>query len=345
LPPFLKRINFPGLLPREKDALLGALYAEITSFWLTERTRTFQPAVTDEVRTTLYFIDEVLWDVLPQIYEELDLALKQYYPGLQVKHPWLRLASWVGGDRDGNPYVNTEVTAETLRLHRGLAVENHRHALQELSRRVSVSSRRTPPPIQLQAWIESRYPLPPHAAYIEERYRNEPYRLVLSLLASDLAEASQDDMKTRLLLNLPSEPRLMVNDLIFPLEIMIDVLPAPVAEGDIKPVLRQLKIFDLHSARLDIREDAARLKMALGEILRALKIHEDFEDAPETERRALLVRLLNQPLPPLARQPGVTRETSETWSLFNYSREPVASMDRNFSGPLSFPWPAIHSMC
>ena len=312
----LNRINFPGQLPREKDALRQALYAEITSFWLTERNRTFQPAVTDEVRTTLYFIDEVLWDVLAEIYEELDSALKQYYPALDVKRPWLRLASWVGGDRDGNPNVNTEITAETLRLHRGLAVENHRRALQELSRRVSMSSRRAPPPDQMREWIESRYPLPPHAAYIEERYQNEPYRLVLALLASNLAEASQDDMKTRLLLNLPSEPRLMVDDLVVPLEIMSEVLPPPVVEEDIKPVLRQIKIFDLYSARLDIREDAARLKTALGEILRALKIHEDFENAPETDRRSLLVKLLSQPPPPLARHPGVTRETAETWSLF-----------------------------
>ena len=312
----LYRINLPELLPREKDALRQALYAEITSFWLTERTRTFQPAVTDEVRTTLYFIDEVLWDVLAQIYEELDSALKQYYPGLEVRHPWLRLASWVGGDRDGNPNVNTEVTAETLRLHRGLAVENHRRALQELSRRVSMSSRRTPPSLQMQAWIESRYPLPPHAAYIEGRYQNELYRLVLSLLASDLAEASQDDMKTRLLLNLPGEPRLKVEDLLVPLEIMSEVLPPPVVEEDIKPILRQLRIFDLHSARLDIREEASRLKAALGEILRALKVHEDFENALETERRALLIKLLSEPAPPLARQPGVTSETAETWSLF-----------------------------
>jgi phosphoenolpyruvate carboxylase len=312
----LNRINLPGLLPREKDALRQALYAEITSFWLTERTRTFQPAVTDEVRTGLYFIDEILWDVLVQIYDELDSALKKYYPGLEVKRPWLRLASWVGGDRDGNPNVNTEVTAETLRLHRGLAVENHRRALQELSRRISVSSRRVPLPEQLQKWIENRYPLPAHAAYIEERYQNEPYRLVLSLLASDLAEASQDDMKTRLLLNLAGEPRLMVDDLIVPLEFISEVLPPPVLEEDIKPVLRQLKIFDLHSARLDIREDAARLKTALGEILRALKMHEDFENAPEKERRELLVKLLKVPPPPLARHPGVTRETAETWSLF-----------------------------
>ena len=59
---------------------------------------------------------------------------------------WLGLASWIGGDRDGNPYVTAAVTAETLRLHRGLAVEQHRRALQDLARRLSLSERRLPPP-------------------------------------------------------------------------------------------------------------------------------------------------------------------------------------------------------
>ncbi len=56
----------------------------------------------------------------------------------------VRLASWIGGDRDGNPYVTAEVTAETLHLHRGLAIENHRRAMQDLSRRLSMSAKRIP---------------------------------------------------------------------------------------------------------------------------------------------------------------------------------------------------------
>ena len=61
-------------------------------------------------------------------------------------HPWLRLASWMGGDRDGNPFVTHEVTAETLHLHRGLAIENHRQTMQDLSRRLSLAQDRVPLP-------------------------------------------------------------------------------------------------------------------------------------------------------------------------------------------------------
>ena len=73
----------------------------------------------------------------------------------------------MGGDRDGNPNVTHEVTAETLRLHRGLAVESHRRTLQELARHLSVSARRLSPSPELLQWIDSRRPLPDHVAYIE----------------------------------------------------------------------------------------------------------------------------------------------------------------------------------
>src|SRR5690606_25576428 len=111
------------LLPSEMAALEERLLAEVTTLWLTERTRTRKPEVTDEVRTGLHFFDTVIWDVAPQVYEAMAAALRRYYPRLEPPSRFLTFGSWIGGDRDGNPNVTTAVTAETLRLHRGLAVE------------------------------------------------------------------------------------------------------------------------------------------------------------------------------------------------------------------------------
>ena len=302
--------------PHDQQEILDSLHAEITVFWLTSRARTSNPAVTDEVRTGLYFVDSVFWQALPRLYADLQRALAEHFPGVQVEHPWLRLASWMGGDRDGNPNVTREVTAETLRLHRGLAVENHRQSIQNLARRLSMSRQRLAPPDALENWFEKRRPLPPHVEFLEERYAGEPYRLVLSLLAADLADASQDDMKSRLLSLHPHNARIRTIDLTQPLEIIAKSIPPVLAQDELLTVRTGLDIFGLHAMRLDIREDSSRFNASLGETLRALNISPDFENAPEKERTDLLLRLLSEPLPALANQPGVTSATAETWALF-----------------------------
>jgi len=322
----LRALYYTDLLPREREAHLAAIKAEITGLWLTNRNRTSRPAVTDEVRTNLYFIDEIFWRALPRVERELADAIARHYPQLSAPRGWLTLASWVGGDRDGNPNVTAEVTAETLRLHRGLAVERHRETLQDLARRLSFDERRAPATPVLADWVAARRPLPPHAAFLEERYGHEIYRLALSLLAGDLEEASRDDMTTRLLSQTPHVARARVEDVASPLDEIAAALPVPATAHpglsfsdapSIAQAQQQLDIFGLHAARLDLREDSARLSAALSEIVRALGWAQDFERLPPAEQVDRLVAWLSAPRPAgLAHRAGVTVETSETWALF-----------------------------
>lgn len=312
----LSLLNQDSLTLREQEQAVQSLQAEISALWLTERARADKLTVTDEVRTGLYHVDAFLWDILPRLYDDLEQALAKHYPELNAPRAWLKLASWIGGDRDGNPFVTSEVTAETLRLHRGLAVENHRRMFQELGRRLSVSSRRIPPPPALLDWIEKRRPFPEHVAYIEQRYATEPYRLVLSLLTNDLTEASRDDMKKRLLSRHPHRALLEAGQLLEPLELIASALPPNLVRDELQTALQKVRVFGLHVARLDIREDSSRLNAALSEILRALRIEADFENLPAEAREKLLTRLLSEPAPDLSTHPGVTAATEETWSLF-----------------------------
>ncbi len=312
----LSLLNQNLLSLREREDSVKSLHAEISALWLTDRARADKLTVTDEVRTGLYYVDAFFWNIIPRLYDDLQQALEKYYPALQAPQAWLKLASWIGGDRDGNPFVTSEVTAETLRLHRGLAVENHRRMLQDLGRRLSVSSKRIPPPRALMDWIEDRRPFPAHVAYIEQRYSAEPYRLTLSLLANDLAEASRDEMKKHLLGQYPHQAHMRADSLLEPLDLIASALPETLTGDELKTALQKLKVFGLHVARLDIREDSGRLNAALSEILRALKIEPDFENLPSDVRTLLLARLLSEPVPDLSRHPGVTPATAETWSLF-----------------------------
>ena len=314
----LRRLHDPALLPRERAAEVEALRAEITALWLTDRARTTRPAVTDEVRTGLYFVDAVFWDTVPVVAADLERALHKHYPELTAPRGWLTLASWIGGDRDGNPAVTTEVTAETLRLHRGLAVERHRRSLREAARRLSVSGDRCPPPPSLARWLEARRPLPEHVAYLEQRYATEPYRLALSLLAADLEAASQEDMTSRLLDEAPHRARVTADETRQVLALVAEAIPPVLADDALRALRVQLESFGLHAARLDIREDSGRIATALAEIFAGLGIDGAFAERHETERGRIVLGLLAGELPTPAEVTAATGgETSrETWRLF-----------------------------
>lgn len=330
----LLELDHPGLIPREETALHRALLAEITTFWLTSRQRTLVPLVEDEVKTTLFFVEEIFWNALPRLYADLARALARYYPGLNPPARWLRLASWVGGDRDGNPNVTPDVTAETIRLHRGLAVTRHRDHLRQLSRRLSPSDERIIPPLALAAWLEAhKYDYP---TVVADRYPGEPYRLTLALLAATLDEASHEKVAENLLAypptNQPStidNSPLTIDQLTHPLSLVATAMPAVIREDALDEIQHQLAIFDLHAARLDIRESSDKLADTLDEILRALPGDEPagfWEDT--VVRTQHLAHLLAEPRPELAPHPGVTPATARTWGLFQ-----VIARARTLYGP------------
>ncbi|HEU5188255.1 MAG TPA: phosphoenolpyruvate carboxylase [Methylomirabilota bacterium] len=314
----LARLNDPDLLPAERRAHMASLRAEITALWLTDRSRTTKPAVTDEVRTGLYFVDAIFWDALPRLTADLTAALRTHYPGLTPTPRWLTLASWIGGDRDGNPSVVAAVTAETLRLHRGLAVARHRRALREAARRLSVSGRRCPPSPALASWLDARRPLPARVASLETRYADEPHRLALSLLAADLEVASGEDMMARLLDDAPHRALADAGEIERVVTEVARAVPPELADDTLGPLRAQLATFGLHGARLDIREDSGRLAAALGALLAGLGHAPGFAEASERERGRRVQALLAEPGPKPAEIAAAAREepAAETWRLF-----------------------------
>jgi len=153
-------------------------------------------------------------------------------------------------------------------------------------------------------------------AYIEERYSNEPYRLVLSLLSADLEDASRDDMTANLLQPGPHPALITLEHLLKPVDMIAASLPPSLARGSTQRVRVQLNVFGLHSLHLDIREDSSRFNAALAEILLGLGLAPDLGSLSEHDRQALLVRLLSSPPPDLSTHPEFTAGTSEVWALF-----------------------------
>lgn len=326
------------LLPAEEEALVSDLTADVTTLWLTERNRTSQPKVTDEVRTGLYYFDITIWQVLPEIYRSATAALAQHYPGLELPAHFLTFGSWIGGDRDGNPNVTAEVTAETLRLHRGLAVERHRALARELSRYLSLSDRLTPVTPELLQALQQIH-LSPHAAYLQERYPNEPYRLLAAVLAEELAQASADDVTGRLLaLRQQPLPQLRaMEDLLRPLSLihrsLVEAGAGAVAGADLESFLRQVQLFGFHVAQLDIRQFSDDNTAVLDELLCKLALCETFAALTRPERAELLTRLLDEPAPDLDSLDGLSAAATETITLFRSLYRAVTFYGPELIGP------------
>lgn len=340
------------LLPRERDDILNQLRAELVGLWLTERARTTRVEVTDEVRTGLFYFDTILWDVVPRLDEDLRRALATFYPGLAAPQSFISFGSWIGGDRDGNPFVTAPVTAESLRLNRGLAVEKHRAALRRLERELSVSDRRAPVSEELRASLERDLAeaagnaaapdgnaMAARLAFLRERYPHEPYRLKLATLARELDDTTRDDVTARLL-GESDAPLPKLRDgatLQHELDIIAESLEAhrgtSIADAELRTVRQQVSAFGLHTARLDLRQESSRLVADVDALLYAYRIATDFATRPPEAQAQLLTELLSAPPRPLTPGGAFSEATNETLALFQllartyaaYGAEPLGA--------------------
>jgi phosphoenolpyruvate carboxylase len=334
----LIELDVRDLLPAERARLIDQITAEITLLWVTDRSRTARPTVTDEVRTGLYYFDNTIWDVLPELYKDMAAALAQHYPGLRPPDRFLTFGSWIGGDRDGNPNVTADITAETLRLHRGLALEKHRAATRILDRSLSISDELIRLDPNLQESDERDGHMDRHLAFLKERYPNESFRLYAARLGSDLAEASAGDMVARLM-GRPSPALRMrrMENLIVPLLAIDRKLReaglTDIARADLERSLLQAQIFGLHAARLDIRQYSEYNTAVLDELLGRLDWCVGFGQMDGPKRAVVLTEMLGRPAPDLTQFDNLSAETAETLALFSILKQAIGYYGPELFGP------------
>ena len=138
-------LESPRWTPRERQALVDGLRNEIELLWLTGELRLAKPTVPQEVFWGLHFFNETLFEAVPDLLDKVERALAQYYPGEPFEvPPFFQFGSWVGGDRDGNPFVTNDVTRSTLLENRLTALRRYRRRLGELVRALSITERAVP---------------------------------------------------------------------------------------------------------------------------------------------------------------------------------------------------------
>jgi phosphoenolpyruvate carboxylase len=136
----LRELESPRWTSSERCALVDALRNQIELLWMTGELHLEKPTVQQEVAWGLHFFDETLFEVLPETLVSLERALRRYYPGEHVEvTPLLQFGSWIGGDRDGNPFVTTSVTRQILSDNALAGMRRYKLCLIELARKLSIS--------------------------------------------------------------------------------------------------------------------------------------------------------------------------------------------------------------
>ena len=249
----LSRLPLPDA---EASAAQAAIAREITALWQTDDIRRRQPTVADEIMMGLDYYPSVLIRTLPDVYTEMATAFEQVYDvRLQPRAlpNVIGFASWIGGDRDGNPYVTAETTREALRLARHTILDFYVEAVDELQEQLSLSTHQVRISTRLQAKFKSYgETLPGAYGEVEGHPPAEIYRRFLAyvlhrLRATREAPAGVDGY---------GDAASFIDDLQAVRESLDENGAGELAEELLDPLLRQAETFGFHLHALDIRQHA-----------------------------------------------------------------------------------------
>ncbi len=319
------------LLPADRQAAITRIEREIVGLWQSDDVRNRRPSVLDEVENGLFYFQTVLWDLLPQIYREMAAALEQAYPDHQWQlPPFLRFGSWMGGDRDGNPYVTPEVTVETVRLMRSAMLRYLIGCVDRLITDLSQSVQQVKVDDAIIDRIAAyRELMPAAAATLNPHYRSEPYRQLCHFIQARLQHTLEYTLNYTPQWGADPPPSRQPTIYYHSQELLadLDLIDASlrnhggalIADGLLRDARANVAICRLHTATLDVRQHASRHTAALTEILAAAGVVANYEALDEAERAAVLSVEIRRPRPltpsRLSQFSPATAETIQTFRI------------------------------
>jgi len=262
-------------LPAAEDRdVRRRLREEITLLWRTADLRAVTPSPLDEVRTALAFFDETLFGVVPRLLRAVDAALDEPLPATETREAgdaggsgtrpprvpaFLRWASWIGGDRDGNPAVTAEVTERTLRIHADHVLRGYEAVATRLAQTVAASTpaHAVPRPLTTRLARDAEL-LPELDRQLRRRYPDEPYRQRFGFIAERVR-------RTRAFLTGQQAPLTGRYEAADELDVELAELQEALAEdglervawGEVQDLRWQLATFGFHLAALELRQHSA----------------------------------------------------------------------------------------
>jgi phosphoenolpyruvate carboxylase len=280
----------------EREDCEEALRVEVQSLWQTAILRLSKLRVRDEVEESLRYYETSLFSVIPALTDDLRQYVADRFGKSVDTRRAVMMGSWIGGDRDGNPFVTADVLKDTTRAQARVALGRHLNALFDLSIRLAMSSRLVTPTAELVALAERSGDTSPFRA-------DEPYRRALRGMYARLYAMARDRG-----LEAPPAPQPhadlaaygTVDELVADLDIVVASLRShgatEIADRFVRPVASAVDVFATHLCGLDLRQNSAVHDVVVGEMIGVVE-PVDYMGLGEQARVEVLVRELRTPRP------------------------------------------------
>jgi phosphoenolpyruvate carboxylase len=329
-------LESPRWTPRERHALVDGLRNEIELLWTTGELRLAKPTVPQEVFWGLHFFNETLFEAVPDLLDKLERALAHAYPDQQFTvPPFFQFGSWVGGDRDGNPFVTNEVTRSTILENRLTGLRRYRRRLSELVRALSITERAVPVPDTFRQALARELAATGEGEEIAARNPGEIFRQYLACMGRrlDVMITASERGQTA------PDPAAYASAeaLIADLRLMEDALQAggsaSLASSLVRPVRREVESFRFSTVRLDARENTTKLNATLADLWKAGRQADAVApDQSSDEWRQWIAAELARPLPAGSKPPTFPPESAETLGMFQLIGQLREEIDREAFG-------------
>ena len=250
-------LESPRWTPRERHGLVDGLRNEIELLWLTGELRLQKPTVF----WGLHFFNETLFEAVPDLLDKVERVLAQYYPGEEwVVPPFFQFGSWIGGDRDGNPFVTNDVTHSTLLENRLTGLRRYRRRLDELVRALSITEKAFPLTDRFRSALERELAATGRADDIANRNPGEVFRQYLGVMLGRIQVMIE---KTERGDTAPDPAGYASADaLLADVKLIEDELAQAgrheIAKAVVRPVRREVESFRFSTVRLDVRENTTK---------------------------------------------------------------------------------------
>lgn len=315
--------------PSEEEYHIGELYRQIKLLLNTDDVRSSRLTVEDEIKNGLFFFVNTIWHTLPRIQRDVRNALETCYGKCPDDLPvFIKYRSWIGGDRDGNPFVTPQVTRHALQQHRNAIVELYREALINLRAELSISNRQVEVPERLMRAISQDMNTAVISNEEERNYQYEPYRLRITQILSKLNRAFPESDTGLLRPHKPDEDVFLytLDEFLHDLQVVRTCLCEHqfddlAINGSLAELTMQVKTFGLSMAALDIRQHSSVFEHTIDELLRHAGVSGNYAQMTEEKRIALLSEELKNPRPLIRIDAELSETSQDTIDIFHTIRK------------------------